>query len=54
MDLKLLRRDEVNFINKDESGYSSIYSLDRYEDRFDKKIITDYLKGKYDAVPRFE
>lgn len=54
MDLKLLRRDEVNFINKDDSGYSSIYSLDRYEDRFDKKIITDYLKGKYDAVPRFK
>lgn len=54
MNLKLLRRDEISFVNKNESGYSSIHYLDSYKDRFDKKIITDYLKGTYDAVPCFE
>lgn len=53
MNLKLLRRDEISFINKNENGYSSIHYLDSYKDRFDKKIITDYLKGAYDAVPSF-
>lgn len=54
MDLKLLRRDEISFINKDDYGYSHIYSLDSYEDRFDKKIINDYLNGRYGAIPIFE
>ena len=54
MNLKLLRRDEISFVNKNESGYSSIHYLDSYKDRFDKKIITDYLRGTYDAAPCFE
>lgn len=37
MDLKLLRKDEINFINKDENGFSTIRSLDEFDDRFDKK-----------------
>lgn len=51
MDLNLLRRDEISFVNKDEKGYSEIYSLDKYDVRFDKKVVTEYLKGHYDAVP---
>ena len=51
MDLKLLRKDEINFINKSESGQSSIESLDKYDDRFDKKIINEYFMGKYGAIP---
>lgn len=51
MDLKLLRKDEINFINKSESGYSSIESLEKYDDRFDKKIINEYFMGKYGAIP---
>ena len=51
MDLNLLRRDEICFVNKSDDGYSSIYSLDNYDVRFDKKIVTEYLKGKYGAVP---
>lgn len=54
MDLHLLRRDEINFINKNEQGYSTIYSLDNYDVRFDKKVITDYLNGRYGAVPKWE
>ena len=53
MDLKLLRRDEINFINKDEQGYSTIYSLDNYDVRFDKKVVTEYLNGHYGAVPKW-
>ena len=51
MDLKLLRKDEINFINKSESGRSSIESLEKYDDRFDKKIINEYFMGKYGAIP---
>lgn len=53
MDLQLLRRDEISFINKDENGFSTIYSLDKYDVRFDKKVVTEYLKGRYGAIPTF-
>ena len=51
MDLKLLRKDEINFINKNDEGYSTIESLEKYDDRFDKKIINEYFNGKYGAIP---
>lgn len=51
MNLKLLRKDEINFINKDERGNSSIGSLADSDDRYDKKIIKEYFNGKYDAIP---
>ena len=54
MDLQLLRRDEINFINKDDNGFSTIYSLDKFDVRFDKKVVTEYLKGRYGAIPTFE
>ncbi len=54
MDLKLLRKDEINFINKNNSGYSTIDSLDKYDDRFDKKILAEYFQGKYHAIPIFK
>ena len=51
MDLKLLRQDEISFINKDETGHSKVYSLIDYDVRFDKKVVVEYLRGKYDAIP---
>lgn len=51
MDLKILRKDEIDFINKNKNGYSSIESLQKYDDRFDKKIVNEYFKGKYGAIP---
>lgn len=54
MDLDLLRKDEIGFINKEEFGNSIIYTLNKYDDRFDKKIIKDYFNGKYNAIPIFE
>lgn len=54
MDLKLLRKDEICFINKDELGFSAIKSLSEYDDRYDKKIIKQYFKGQYNAIPFFQ
>lgn len=51
MDLKLLRQDEISFINKDETGHSKVYSLIDYDVRFDKKVVVEYLRGMYDAIP---
>lgn len=53
MDFDLLRRDEIWFINKQPSGASDIYSLEEYNERFDKKIDKAYLDGRYGGVPIF-
>ncbi|MCL2863238.1 MAG: ATP-binding protein [Methanimicrococcus sp.] len=53
LDLDLLRRDEIWFIDKDNSGATSLYSLDEYNERFDKKIDKAYLEGRYGGVPAF-
>ncbi len=49
----LLRKDEIWFVKKDKTGASSIYSLEEYNIRFDKKIRKDYLLGRYQAIPKF-
>lgn len=53
LDFDLLRRDEVWFIDKNEQGESQMYSLEIYNDRFDKKIDKAYLDGRYGGVPLF-
>lgn len=53
LDFDLLRRDEVWFVNKRKSGESDIYSLEEYNERFDKKIDKAYLEGRYGGVPVF-
>lgn len=54
MDLKQLRKDEIGFVNKTSDGCSNIYSLGEYDIRFDKIAVTEYFKGKFDAVPVFD
>lgn len=54
MDFDLLRRDEIWFVNKRESGASDIYSLEEYNTRFDQKVDKAYLEGRYGAVPIFD
>ncbi len=54
LDLDLLRRDEIWFANKEDNGNTDIYSLEDYNERFDKKIDKAYLGGRYHAVPRFD
>lgn len=53
MDLKLLRQDEIWFVERDEDHASKIYSLSDYKQRFDKNILNDYLLGRYGAIPCF-
>lgn len=53
LDFDLLRRDEIWFINKKQSGESDIYSLEEYNARFDQKIDKAYLEGRYGGVPIF-
>ncbi|MEA3458555.1 MAG: AAA family ATPase [Candidatus Thermoplasmatota archaeon] len=54
LDLRLLRRDEVWFVDKNTNGESSLYSLEQYNERFDKKIDKAYLDGRYGGVPLFD
>lgn len=54
MDFDILRKDEICFIDKDELGKSTIYSLDTFNERFDKKICKAYFDGNYGAIPRFK
>lgn len=49
---KLLRKDEIWFIVKDNSGKSILHSLEEYNVRFDKKIRKDYLLGRFRAIPK--
>lgn len=53
LDFELLRRDEIWFTNKKKSGETDIYSLEEYNERFDKKIDKAYLEGRYEGVPIF-
>ena len=53
MDLNLFRRDEIWFIERDGSNSSSIYSLDKFKERYDKKLSKAYLDGRYGAIPVF-
>ena len=48
---KLLRKDEIWFVTKNEFG-TQLHSLEEYNVRFDKDIRKDYLLGRYKAIPR--
>jgi hypothetical protein len=49
----LLRNDKIGFVDKDESGRSTIFPPDPFSERFDKKVCMYYFEGKYKAIPRF-
>jgi uncharacterized protein len=54
MDQDLLRRDEIWFVERDKNNVSHLYSLDRFKERYDKKLSKAYLDGRYGAVPVFK
>ena len=54
LDLDLLRQDEIWFVERKPDHSSYIYSLNKFKERFDKKIEKDYLIGRYGAIPVFE
>lgn len=51
LNLQLLRRDEIWFVEKNQNGNSTLYSLENFKERFDKNILNAYLDGRYGAVP---
>lgn len=53
MDQDLLRRDEIWFTSKDpdSNNASAVYSLDKFKERYDKKLNKAYLEGRYGAIP---
>lgn len=53
MDQELFRRDEIWFVERDKDNTSNIYSLDKFKERYDKKLSKAYLEGRYGAIPVF-
>jgi len=51
LDLDLLRRDEIWFVEKDTGGASHLSSLAEYKVRPDLKIEKGYLNGRFGAIP---
>jgi len=51
LDLKLLRRDEIWFVEKNRDGASNMYSLEEFAPRYDKDIRKGYLLGRFGAIP---
>jgi AAA15 family ATPase/GTPase len=52
MNIELLRRDQIWFVEKDvKTGSSNLYSLDSFSIRKDENIYKGYLSGRYGAVP---
>lgn len=54
LDLELVRKDEIWFVEKDKSGSSKVFSLNLFKDRYDKKVEKAYLLGRYGAIPIFK
>lgn len=54
LNFDLLRRDEIWFADRKKYGPTELYSLEEYNERFDKKIDKAYLEGRYGGVPIFE
>ena len=53
MDFRLLRRDEIWFLEKDDEGASYLYSLEDFNERNDRRIEKAYREGRYGAIPVF-
>jgi AAA15 family ATPase/GTPase len=48
---KVFRRDQIWFVEKDREGATDLYSLAEYKIRNDASFESDYMKGRYGAVP---
>ncbi|MCU0499425.1 MAG: ATP-binding protein [Anaerolineae bacterium] len=51
LDLDLLRRDEIWFVEKEANGVSKLFSLEEYAPRYDKDIRKGYLLGRFGGIP---
>jgi len=50
LDPKLFRKDEVWFLDKNEKGESELSSLGDFKLRSDKRLMKDYLLGRFGGV----
>lgn len=48
---KLFRRDQIWFTEKNKYGATDLYSLVEYKIRNDASFESDYIKGRYGAIP---
>jgi len=53
LDLDLLRRDEIWFVEKNKHGVSDCYSLAEFKIRPDLKLEKGYLNARFGAIPFF-
>lgn len=51
LDLELLRRDEIWFVEKDNAQQSKLYSLSDLKVRNDVRIEKGYLHGRFGGIP---
>ena len=51
LDLDLMRRDGIWFMEKDREGATHLYSLADFKVRNDLKIDKGYLEGRFGAIP---
>ena len=47
----VFRRDQIWFMEKDQFGATHLYSLVEYKVRNDASFASDYIHGKYGAIP---
>lgn len=47
----LIRRDEVWFVEKNQQGSSTVYSLEEFTPRYDNDVQKGYLLGRFGAIP---
>ncbi|MGD1805263.1 AAA family ATPase [Dapis sp. BLCC M126] len=48
---KIFRRDQIWFTEKNRQGATDLYSLVEYKVRNDASFESDYIKGRYGAIP---
>ena len=48
---KIFRRDQIWFTEKNRQGATDLYSLAEYNIRNDASFESDYIKGRYGAIP---
>ena len=53
MDMDILRRDEIWFVERSRTGDSVLYSLEEFRERGDRKVERSYMDGRYGAIPEF-
>lgn len=51
LDSRLMRRDQIYFVEKDANGASHLYSLLEFKPRKDEAFARGYLSGRYGAIP---